>query len=92
MAVLFIFLVNRYKDDYAAEITGFLYGAPLLLPYFAIVVYMSVGSEAMPSFAAHTLAGLIFTIPLLIALWCTRTRYGLMLASSVVYLIVIFIF
>ena len=90
LAVFFIFFLNAFKERAAAQITGFMYGAPLLLPYFAICVYLYIGSDGMVNFSRHTLLGLSFTIPILLAILCVKKKhYGMLLGTSIVYLIVI---
>ncbi|OUU22650.1 MAG: hypothetical protein CBB97_14805 [Candidatus Endolissoclinum sp. TMED37] len=91
LAILLVLFLKKFQDKGAAEVTGFAYGAPLLLPYFAFCVYFYEGANDLPGFAKHVLLGLVLTIPLLFSFVFAKKKehqYSLLI-FSIFYIIII---
>lgn len=75
LALLLKLFLFWFKEKNAAEVIGFLYGAPFVLPYISFTVYSTTGADSLKGFVYHTILGIVVTLPLLGLLLCMRTSH-----------------
>lgn len=71
--------------------TGFLYGAPILIPYLSILTYNSRGKDAVATFNKHVLLGLASSILLLLSwVFIKSLGYSVVVGFNVVYIVAVY--
>ena len=71
---------------------GFLYGAPILIPYLSILTYNSRGGAATATFNKHVLLGLLCSILLLLSwIFIKDLGYNVVVGFNMVYMVLLYV-
>ena len=71
---------------------GFLYGAPILIPYLSFLTYNSRGTDATITFNKHVLLGLMCSILLLLSwIFVKDLGYSAVVGFNLVYLVAVYV-
>ena len=70
---------------------GFMYGAPILIPYLSILAYRTRGADATATFNKHVLLGLMCSILLLLSwIFVKDLGYNAVVGFNVVYMVAVY--
>lgn len=70
---------------------GFLYGAPILIPYLSILTYNSRGGEATATFNKHVLLGALSSFVVLFSwIFISRLGFNLVVGFNFVYMVALY--
>lgn len=70
---------------------GFLYGAPILIPYLSLLTYNSRGGDATVTFNKHVLLGLMCSVILLLSwIFIKDLGFNVVVGFNLVYMVVVY--
>lgn len=70
---------------------GFLYGAPILIPYLSILTYNSHGGEATATFNKHVLLGAVSSFAVLLSwIFIKRLGFNFVVGFNFVYMVALY--
>ncbi len=82
----------REGANISVSTAGFLYGAPILIPYLSILTYNSRGGAATATFNKHVLLGLLCSILLLLSwIFIKDLGFELVVGFNIVYMVLLYV-
>jgi len=81
----------REGSSIPVSTAGFLYGAPILIPYLSLLTYNSRGGEATATFNKHVLLGLLCSIILLLSwIFIKDLGFNVVVGFNLVYMVAVY--
>tara|TARA_Y100000389_G_scaffold192753_1_gene220593 strand:- start:2531 stop:2884 length:354 start_codon:yes stop_codon:yes gene_type:complete len=89
IAIFTAYYISQFKAYNSSEISGFIYAAPVIIPYMLGMVYIYNGEKELQKFLKGFLLGMCFTFPLIYLMTKVITQFKTMLIFSIFYIVFI---